>query len=106
VHASIGRAAPRAAFHGWVEITLNGARRRVSGTDLCTRGIGLRVPAEPPPPAAPLLTEFALPGIGLPLALRGVVAWCDPAHDRCGVRFLDVDPGLEELIASYVAGRL
>ena len=106
MQAAIGRAAPRAAFHGWVEITVQGARRRVSGTDLCTRGIGLRVASTPPPAAAPVLAEFALPGIGLPLALRGVVAWSDPARERCGIRFLDIDPGLEELIASYVAGRL
>jgi len=106
VQAAIGRAAPRAAFHGWVEITVQGARRRVSGTDLCTQGIGLRVASTPPPAAAPVLAEFALPGIGLPLALRGVVAWSDPARERCGIRFLDIDPGLEELIASYVAGRL
>ncbi len=34
----------------------------------------------------PLVSEFRLPGINLPLELKGVVRWSDSSHSRAGVR--------------------
>lgn len=100
------RHSPRARFDAWVELRADGQTRRVSGRDLCDRGIGLLVEGSLPPLHETVSSEFALPGIRLPMALDGVVAWRDERSGRLGVRFLDVDPALGELLASYVAGQL
>jgi hypothetical protein len=68
--------------------------------------MGLSLPSPLPECQSAVVSEFALPGIALPLALDGVVVWTDPEASRLGIRFLEVDPGLAELLASYVAGRL
>jgi hypothetical protein len=97
------REKPRTPFEGWVEISAEGQRRLATARDLSPAGIGIELPGAPLSPAAALVCEFALPGISLPLALDGHVAWV--AGSRLGVRFDDVDPGLAELLENHVAGR-
>jgi hypothetical protein len=100
------RGAQRARFEGWVEIRLDGERRRVRGYDLSTAGIGIQS-AEPLPESAErVVSEFPLPGIGLPLALEACPVWTDAGCGRLGLRFLHVDPGLSDLLQSYVDGKL
>jgi hypothetical protein len=94
---------PRTPFDGWVEINSAGQRRLATARDLSPAGIGVDLPGEPLAPEAAIVCEFALPGISLPLALEGHVAWT--AGSRLGVRFDDVDPGLAELLENHVAGR-
>jgi hypothetical protein len=96
----------RARFIGWVELMADGARCLGNGRDLSAGGIGLEVPGDPPRVGDPVTSEFALPGISLPLALDGRVAWRDPGNGRIGVAFERVDPGLAELLESFVGGRL
>lgn len=86
-----------------MEISAEGQRRLATARDLSPAGIGIDLPGAPLKPASPLVCEFALPGISLPLALDGHVAWV--AGSRLGVRFDDVDPGLAELLENHVAGR-
>ena len=97
------REKPRTPFDGWVEISADGQRRLATARDLSPAGIGIEVPGEPLAPDAALVCEFALPGISLPLALDGHVAWV--AGSRLGIRFDEVDPGLAELLENHVAGR-
>lgn len=97
------RRSSRAPFDGWVEINVAGERRLATARDLSPAGIGVDLPGAPLAPAAALICEFALPGISLPLALDGHVAWADGS--RLGVRFDDVDPGLAELLENHSAGR-
>ena len=97
------REKPRAPFEGWVEISAGGQRRLATARDLSPAGIGIELPGAPLALALALICEFALPGISLPLALDGHVAWV--RGSRLGVRFDDVDPGLEELLENHVAGR-
>lgn len=96
----------RAQFNSWVEIAANGMRIRGSGRDLCADGIGLCVDDFAPPKETRVMSEFLLPGITLPIAIPGVVAWVDEERAQLGVRFVGVDPGLAELLSSYVEGRL
>jgi c-di-GMP-binding flagellar brake protein YcgR len=98
------RKRPRVAYAAWVEFTHGGRRGRARARDLSAGGIGLDLRGAPPGPSDPIVSEFALPGIALPLEVRGVVAWTDA--ERCGVRFHDVDSGIAELIESFVDGRL
>lgn len=97
---------PRAGFAGWVEITADGRRRLGTGCDLSAGGIGVALRNALPSRDARVTSEFALPGISLPLALDGLVAWCDERSGRVGIRFEGVDPGLAELLESFVSGRL
>ncbi len=53
-----------------------------------------------------MVSEFALPGLSLPLAVEARVAWNDPGSARMGLRFVGVDPGIAELLARYTDGRL
>jgi len=99
------RALPRAEFRRWVDLSSHGQRRRVTGLDLSSHGIGLSSP-NPIPARALVKSEFFLPRIEIPLELDGIVMWCDPVAARLGVRFQFVEPSLAELIANYVAGRL
>lgn len=98
------RNTPRAAFEGWVELHVDGQRRLASACDLAPGGIGIELPGDGLALAVPVTCEFALPGISLPVALDGRVAWA--GGGRVGVRFEDVDPGLAELLENHVAGRL
>jgi hypothetical protein len=100
------RRQPRAAFTAWVELSIGSARRRAEASDLSIGGLGLSLLSGRLAPDTRIVSEFPLPGIGLPLELDGEVAWFDPAGARGGLRFVDLDPGLEELLASFVAGRL
>jgi hypothetical protein len=68
-------------------------------------GIGIEVEG-PPPVDARVVSEFALPGISLPVELHGRLVWSDADAGRAGVCFDAVDPGLAELLSNYVAGRL
>lgn len=74
--------------------------------DLSADGIGVRGALDGLEPGARVVAEFPLPGIGLPLALTSSVVWSDPARGRAGLAFSEVDPGLRELVESFVAGRL
>jgi len=96
----------RAPYKGWVELTVDGRRLRVEGRDLSADGIGVALPVPPPDVACSLVSEFALPGIALPVELRGYVVWSDAGSGRAGVRFEGIDPGLAELLSNFVAGRL
>lgn len=95
----------RAAFGGWVEITAEGRRRLGAACDLSAGGIGLVVRGEPLSAGGRVTSEFALPGISLPLALDGQVVWSDAGRGRLGIRFEHVDPGLAELLETFVSGR-
>lgn len=97
---------PRARFTGWVELTTGGRRRLGTARDLSPGGIGLELRGELPAVGGAVTSEFALPGISIPLALDGRVAWSDRQRQRVGVRFEDVDPGLAELLENFVGGRL
>lgn len=100
------RRAERAPFAGWVELSSGGVRRRARALDLSVHGIGVELAGPAPATREAVVSEFALPGISLPVALDGVVAWVDPRSSRIGVSFREMDPGLAELLASFVAGRL
>lgn len=97
---------PRAPFSGWVELTADGRRRLGTGRDLSAGGIGLELRGDLPRVGGSVTSEFALPGISIPLALEGRVAWSDSTRSRVGVRFERVDPGLAELLENFVGGRL
>ena len=98
------RKAARAGLDTWVEIASANGRVRASTCDISAEGLGLTGVA--PEVGASLLAEFPLPGIGLPLELAGQVVWSDAAGPRAGLLFREVDPGLREILASYVSGRL
>lgn len=102
----MSRKCPRTRFDGWVEVASGGQRLRGAGHDLSRDGIGLSLEETPPAVTSQLVSEFALPGIGLPLELQGQVVWMNPETRSLGVRFQGVDPGLADLIANFVAGRL
>ena len=95
----------RAPYRGWVELTVDRDRLRAEGFDLSVEGIGVELDAAPAVDAL-LVSEFVLPGITLPLELRGRIVWRDLETGRAGVRFESVDPGLAELISNFVSGRL
>lgn len=95
----------RAPFDAWVEITTARGRCRARAFDLSVEGIGVEFDGPHPEEASDVVSEFALPGIGLPLELKGAIAWSRPDKGRLGVRFHDVDPGLAELLCNFVAGR-
>jgi len=96
----------RALLDAWVEITAPGCRRRVTAADISVGGLGITLSGDPLAADARIVSEFPLPGIGLPLELPATVVWTDPPLGRAGLRFVDVDPGLSELLESFVAGRL
>jgi hypothetical protein len=83
-----------------------GRRRLGSGRNLSAGGIGLELSGEAVGIGGAVTSEFALPGISLPLALEGRVAWTDPTNRRIGICFETVDPGLAELLENFVGGRL
>jgi hypothetical protein len=95
----------RALLSGWVELSVDGRRRhRASTEDVSVDGLGVLLDGDPLVAGSRATAEFPLPGIGLPLELSAEVVWVD--SDRAGLRFRDVDPGLRELMASFVAGKL
>lgn len=96
---------PRAPFTGWVELHVDGRRRLGTGRDLSAGGIGLDLRGERVDAGGRVTSEFALPGISLPLSLEGRVAWSDGDGHRLGVVFDGIDPGLAELLESYAGGR-
>ncbi len=100
------RGRSRASFEGWVEITTRGRRKLASGRDLSAGGMSVSMTSPLPPTRTPVTSEFALPGISLPLALEAVVAWSDPQRGLVGLCFDGVDTGLIELIEGYLEGRL
>ena len=100
------RRSPRTPYKGWVEILCDGQRVRGEGRGLSTSGLGLWVPSEIRDPQGTRTSEFALPGISLPLELSGHWAWHDARTRRGGIRFEGVDAGIADLLANFVAGRL
>lgn len=101
------RRTPRAPLQTWVEITTESGRRRGSVENLSMGGLGIarrgQLRLEP---GQRVLSEFPLPGIGLPVELEAVVVWSDAQGGRAGLRFVEVDPGLAELVARYASGAL
>jgi hypothetical protein len=63
----------------------------------------MRVPGDRLAPATEVTCEFSLPGISLPLALEGRVAW--HVGQDLGVAFDELDPALAELLETQVGGR-
>jgi hypothetical protein len=100
------RRAERRTFSAWVELSDGPERRRAKATDLSVGGMGISLHGAPLAPQTLVTSEFPLPGIGLPLELHAEVAWFDPRAERGGLRFVDVDPGLAELLGRFVDGRL
>ena len=100
------RSNARARLDAWVEITAQGVRRRLRVFDLSMGGMGIGGSPDELPRAGPAVCEFPLPGIGLPLEIAGAVAWREDGAARAGIRFGELDPGLAELLASFVGGRL
>lgn len=100
------RRRPRTPYRGWVELSCEGQRARTAGVDLSVDGLGLALPEAGIPVEGALVSEFALPGITLPVELQGHWAWADPAARRGGIRFESVDPGIADLLENFVAGRL
>lgn len=93
----------RALLHTWVDLSSDNGWCRSRVTDVSMGGLGI----EGLPPRGPSVTsEFPLPGIRLPVELAAEVVWTDGASGRSGLRFVDPDPGLAELLGSYVAGHL
>ncbi len=99
------RRGERAAFAGWVELAFGSERRLARSCDLSARGLGLLLDPPHPAPGEVVESEFALPGIGLPLAVPARVAWSDPAGGRLGLAFERLDVSVAELLESAVAGR-
>ncbi len=90
----------RARYHSWVEIASEGARVRGNGRDISVQGIGVQVEAPIPEISTAVVSEFPLPGITLPLAISGVVAWMDYESSQIGVRFTEIGSGLADLLES------
>lgn len=97
---------PRMTFDGWAEISAPSSRHRGRCVDLSPEGICIAFRQPLPEDLGSVVSEFALPGLSLPLAIRGRVAWCDPESARLGVCFENLDPGIAELLARYTQGRL
>lgn len=95
----------RAAFEGWVELTLGGVRRLGRSRDLSSQGLGLELEAPHPGAGEQVESEFALPGFGVPLSVSARVAWSDPRAGRLGLCFDSLDVAVAEIIQSTVAGR-
>lgn len=99
------RSAERAGLSGWVELSVSGQRRRRAvGSDVSVDGLGVLHDGTALHTGARVMTEFPLPGIGLPLEIPAEVVWV--GEERAGLRFAEMDPGLRELVESFVAGRL
>ncbi len=100
------RAKPRTRFDDWVEVEWDGHRARGAGVDLSVAGLGLALPEGGVALGGRVISEFPLPGIALPVEVAGRWAWVDPSAKRAGIRFESVDPGIADLLANFVAGRL
>ena len=94
----------RAPLATWVEITAGGRRLRASVRDLSVGGMGIGPMSRGLDGARRVVAEFPLPGISLPLELDAEVVWRDGT--RLGLRFVEADGGLAELVARFVDGRL
>jgi hypothetical protein len=99
------RGSRRAKFEGWVGIAVGDVHRMARGRDLSSRGIGLTLGGGHPFTDGSVETEFALPGIFVPVKLNARVAWADPRTESLGLCFEAIDPDLAELLDNYVAGR-
>ena len=76
------------------------------GRDLSAQGIGLTLERAQDFSERTVETEFALPGFYVPVKLPARVAWADSRTEGLGLRFLEVEADLAELLENYVAGRL
>jgi len=100
------RRSPRARLETWVEISTGRRRQRGVARDVSVGGLGVERVGPDLEPGQRLVAEFPLPGIGLPVELEGVVVWCGPPGEGAGIRFVDVDAGLAELLALHASGGL
>ena len=100
------RGSPRASFDGWVAIAAGELHRMARGRDLSARGIGLTIAGADVVREEAVETEFALPGFYVPVKVPARVAWADPGTEGLGLRFVEIEADLEELLENYVAGRL
>jgi hypothetical protein len=89
-----------------VAIAAGDLHRMARGRDLSAQGIGLTVAGAAIVPEEAVETEFALPGFYVPVKIPARVAWADPRSEGLGLRFVEIDADLEELLENYVAGRL
>ena len=100
------RGFPRARFDGWVAIAAGELHRMARGRDLSARGIGLTLADAEIVREDAVEAEFALPGFYVPVRVPARVAWSDPRNEGVGLRFLEIENDLAELLENYVAGRL
>jgi hypothetical protein len=99
------RQAARTAFEAWVELAAGDERHLGRSCDLSVGGLGVSLDGPLPKPGERLGSEFALPGMLLPLLVAARVAWSDPQTGRLGLAFESLDAGVAEILQSAVAGR-
>jgi hypothetical protein len=100
------RRARRARFDGWVTIAAGEVHRIARGRDLSAQGIGLALGDTHPFTEGMVESEFSLPGFYVPVKLPARVAWVDSRTQGLGLRFVEIEDDLAELLEHYVAGRL
>ena len=85
--------------------------RIARGRDLSAQGIGLTLGDAHPFTFTDFAertveSEFSLPGFYLPVKLPARVAWMESRTQNLGLRFVEIEADLAELLEHYVAGRL
>jgi len=92
-----------------VAIAAGEVHRIARGRDLSAQGIGLTL-GDAHPFAdfteGTVESEFSLPGFYVPVKLPARVAWVDSRTQALGLRFVEIEADLAELLEHYVAGRL
>ncbi len=80
-------------------------------TNISGGGLFIRT-QQPLPLNQPLRIRFSLPGLSRYLVIHAVVVWTNPHPSRSsypsgmGVKFVDLDPAVKEIISRYVKERL
>ena len=98
------RRMPRAGFDAAVDLHGGDGPPRVAlARDLSADGLGLAASAPHPPVGERLRSDFALPGLAVPVSVEAVVAWSEPRAGRLGLRFAALDPPLRELLERWVS---
>jgi hypothetical protein len=89
-----------------VAISAGEVHRIARGRDLSAQGIGLTLGDNHPFTEGTVESEFSLPGFFVPVKVPAHVAWVDSRTQGLGLRFLEIEADLAELLEHYVAGRL